>query len=223
MTGIDRQSTRQFFDGVAAQWERLRQTLYGDGVRRAALTAARVEAGMLVADIGTGTGFLAAGALAIGARVIGIDASDEMLRQATEKLTGKDFQGRTGDVEKLPLGDGEVDAVVANMVLHHAPDPAAAVREMARVLKPGGRLVISDTDSHQEDWLREAHHDLWMGFDRVEVARWLFRAGLRNVIVRGTGEACCATESDRTAKITIFLACGIKPAGGGPHQPDTTA
>jgi len=59
MTGIDRQSTREFFDGVAAQWERLRQTLYGEGVRRAALSAARVGPGMIVADIGTGTGFLA--------------------------------------------------------------------------------------------------------------------------------------------------------------------
>ena len=143
-------ATREYFDTVASQWDEMRRTFFGDGVRQAVIRAANVGSSSVVADVGTGTGFLAEAALAAGARVIGIDASQGMLDQVRSRFPSDRFEARAGNVEALPLGGSEADAVIANMVLHHAENAPLAIREMVRVLKPGGMLVISDADEHAE-------------------------------------------------------------------------
>ena len=204
--------TRQYFDGVADKWDGMREAFFGDGVRRSAIAAAEIRPGALVADVGTGTGFLAEAALDAGARVIGVDISDAMLAQVSARLAGKPFEARHGDTQALPLATGEADAVVANMVLHHAMDPQAVIHEMTRILKPGGRLVITDADTHEHEWLRTEQHDRWLGFDRRDVVTWFTEAGLEDVRVGDTGEVCSPTSSGGTrAAITIFLARGRKP------------
>ncbi len=204
---------RQYFDAVADQWDKMRQQFFGEGVRKAAIWGAKLAPGSVVADVGTGTGFLAEAALSAGARVIGIDSSEAMLAQVRQRFANKAFDARAGDVDSLPLQDGEVDAVLANMVLHHAPDPPHAIHEMARALKPGGRLVITDADTHTHEWLRTEQHDRWLGFDRSDIARWFTNAGLQGVTVGDTGELCSPTaKCGEAAAITIFLASGTKPS-----------
>jgi ubiquinone/menaquinone biosynthesis C-methylase UbiE len=203
--------TREYFDGVANRWDEMRRQFFGDGVRCQAIAAAGIAPGMVVADVGIGTGFLAEAALGAGARVIGIDISEAMLAQADAKFEGRPFESRHGGADHLPLRTGEADAVVANMVLHHAPDPAGAIREMARALKPGGRLVVTDADTHTHEWLRTEQHDLWLGFARGEVASWFLDAGLEDVTVGDTQETCCPTSNcGAEAVISIFLARGRK-------------
>jgi ubiquinone/menaquinone biosynthesis C-methylase UbiE len=205
--------TREYFDQVADQWDAMRQKFFGEGVRAAAVGAAHAGPGVRVADVGTGTGFLAEAALDAGADVIGIDISEGMLARVTAKFEGRRFEARLGDTAALPLASGEVDAVVANMVLHHAEDPPAAIREMARALTPGGRLVITDADAHTHEWLRVEQHDRWLGFDRVAVRDWFLEAGLEDVAVGDTREVCSPTsECGTQAAITIFIATGRKPA-----------
>jgi ubiquinone/menaquinone biosynthesis C-methylase UbiE len=209
---MSKDNIREYFDTVAPEWDAMRRTLFGEGVRAAAISAAQISQGSVVADIGTGTGFIAEAALAAGARVIAIDSSEAMLAQVRNRFTGKAIELRVGDVDSLPLQTGEVDAITANMVLHHAPDPAHAIREMARGLKPGGRLVITDADTHTHEWLRTEQHDLWLGFDRAEVKQWFENAGLLDITVLDTGEVCSPTaECGTPAAITIFLARGHKP------------
>jgi ubiquinone/menaquinone biosynthesis C-methylase UbiE len=205
--------TREYFESIAHKWDEMRRTFFGDGVRNAAIVASDLKPSDIVADVGVGTGFLAEGALAAGARVIGIDSSEGMLTQARRRFAEKRFEARAGDIDSLPLSTAEVDVVLANMVLHHAPDPPRAIREMSRVLKPGGRLVITDADTHTHDWLRTEQHDRWLGFERAEIASWFSDAGLVDVTVTGTSELCCPTsECGTKAEITIFLARGIKPS-----------
>jgi ubiquinone/menaquinone biosynthesis C-methylase UbiE len=205
-------NSREYFDDVASRWDEMRRTFFGDGVRRAAIAAGAVASGTLVADVGIGTGFLAEAALDAGARVIGIDISDAMLNEASRKFAGRPFEARSGGADALPLADGEADVVLANMVLHHAPDPARAICEMARALRGGGVLVLTDADTHTHEWLREEQHDLWLGFERPDVAGWFRAAGLVDVSVGDTKEMCTPTSTCGTrAAITIFIARGVKP------------
>jgi ubiquinone/menaquinone biosynthesis C-methylase UbiE len=110
-----------------------------------------------------------------------------------------------------------VDAALANMYLHHCPDPAGAIREMARVLRPGGRLVITDLDRHIHEWMRTEMADEWLGFDRAAVKDWLRAAGLVNVIVDCTSQSCCAaSQADpaAAAAISVFVATGSRRVSG---------
>ena len=84
---------------------------------------------------------------------------------------------------------------------------------MARILKPGGKLVITDADEHEFEFLREEHHDRWLGFKRTDIRTWFEAAGLRDVRVDDAG-TCCEVQStccDDFARIGIFVASGQKP------------
>jgi ubiquinone/menaquinone biosynthesis C-methylase UbiE len=204
--------TREYFDHVAGQWDTMRRQFFGEGVRRAAMAAAGAAPGLTIADVGTGTGFLAEAALDAGARVIGVDLSEGMLQQVRTRFAGRPFEARRSTETSLPLSEHEADAIVANMFLHHAEDPPATIAQLARALKPGGRLVITDADTHTHEWLRTEQHDRWLGFDRADIARWFREAGLEEVTVGDTQEICSPTSNCGTqAAITIFLARGVKP------------
>ncbi len=97
------------------------------------------------------------------------------------------------------------------MYLHHTPDPAAAISELARLLHPGGRLILTDLDTHNQEWMREAMADRWLGFERDEVRTWYTSAGLTDVDVDCVEGKCCADGLDGEAlALSIFVAYGQK-------------
>lgn len=205
-------NSEEYFDQVANQWDRMRQNFFSESVREKALTVAGVQPGQLAADIGAGSGFITEGLLASGLGVIAVDRSGAMLAELKARLGSAEIDCRVGESAALPIADGAVDHAFANMYLHHVESPADAIREMARILKPGGRLVITDLDEHTFAFLRDEHHDRWMGFQRGDVRRWFEEAGLKNVIVDCAGSNCCAQSEtgEASANISIFVAAGEK-------------
>lgn len=214
-----REPVGDYFARVAPEWDRMRQGYYDESVIRAALAVARPDPSWRVADVGTGTAFLARGLAPHVREVVALDASPEMLRVAGENVRREGLGNVTfqlGSIQAFPLPAGGLDAAFGNMVLHHAPDPAAAIREVARVVRPGGMVVLTDLDRHDHEWLAKEMADLWLGFDRDQVRGWFEAAGLTDARVESVGSQCCATSSCGTpAAISIFIASGRKAVGGG--------
>lgn len=206
-------SSKDYFDQVADQWDTMRTAFFSEAVREKACAAAGVRAGQLAADIGAGSGFITEGLLQRGVSVIAVDQSEVMLAEMRRKFAGADLDLRLGQAESLPVADASVDAVFANMYLHHVERPVQAIGEMRRVLKPRGRLVITDLDEHNFEFLRTEQYDRWLGFKRLDVSAWFMQAGLVSVTVDSVGESCCADSScgSQTATVSIFLACGVNP------------
>ena len=202
---------RDYFDQVSSEWDSMRKALYGDEVRDAIVTAASIGPGDIVLDVGAGTGFLTEAASKAAGKVIALDLSKSMTDEAISKLAGRNVEFKIGSVERIPLGDSSVDAVVGNMFLHHCPDPEKAIREMTRVLRPGGRIVFADMQEHEHEWLRTEKADLWLGFDKERISELLQEAGLADVQIERLSACCTTTKDDQRIEIPIFLASGRKP------------
>jgi ArsR family transcriptional regulator len=177
-----RARSESFFDG-AEHWDALRGELFTEAAGYSSLLPL-VRPGLVVADVGTGTGGMLPFLAQVASRIVAIDLSAEMLRRARAKAKAlglREVSFLQGDLGALPLERGAVDAAFAALVLHHAPRPLAALREMARIVKPGGVVVVLDLMSHGLDWLREEQADLWLGFGRDEALDLAARAGLSDL------------------------------------------
>jgi SAM-dependent methyltransferase len=153
------------------------------------------------------------GLLNTGLNVIAIDQSENMLNNMKQKF--KEYNKLTcilGDSDSIPLANNSVDYVFANMFLHHVVDPLLAIKEMHRILKADGKLVITDLDEHNFTFLKTEQQDVWMGFDRNKLEEWFEDAGFKNINIACVGCNCCSDtkESNEKANISIFAAYGIK-------------
>jgi len=184
-----------YFDQVAEEWDHLRAGYFDETTRGAAIEQAGLSPEMVVADVGTGTSFMIQGFAPLVRKVYGFDASTEMLKVAARNLEGFDnVELRQADGLSLPLEDGSLDAIFANMCLHHMPEPPSALKEMARLLRRGGKLILTDLDQHDQEWMPEEMADSWLGFDRMQIDSWL-----REASPEGEG-----------VSIAIFIARGTK-------------
>ena len=140
-----KESARRWFDRRSGGYESGFTSRWRDPVQRASLDALELTAEDRVLDVGCGTGAASRAAAAVAASVTGIDLSPEMIHRAVGLANGiENLTFQVGDAEDLPFADAAFSSVLCSNSFHHYPDPAQAVREMTRVLAPGGRLVIGD-------------------------------------------------------------------------------
>lgn len=201
-----------YFDQVAYEWDDLRAGYFDERVRDAAIERAGLSPEMVVADVGTGTGFMIQGLAPLVKKVYGFDASAEMVKVAARNLEGfSNVELHQADGLALPLEDGTLDVIFANMYLHHIPEPPLALKEMARLLRRGGKLVLIDLDQHKQEWMREEMADSWLGFERKEIENWLREAGFEEVDTECAPTSCCTDSPEgEGVSITIFIARGTK-------------
>ena len=158
-------ATRQFFNAIADDWDQLARDVLGTHDLSGAI-AATVPSGSVAVDLGCGTGEVLERMLPVAGEVIGVDGSARMLDRARHRFVGENVRVslRIGDLEHLPLRDGEADFISINMVLHHLFSPEAALDEARRVLRTKGRLVLTDFDRHENESMRVTYGDRWLGF-----------------------------------------------------------
>ncbi|GFO68960.1 ArsR family transcriptional regulator [Geomonas limicola] len=178
-----RRKSLEFFEGHARQWDSLSRTLLPvpDYQQRLLELVPQVSR---ILEIGVGTGALLPELADKAQQVIGVDHSPAMLEEARRRVLAEGqatIELRLGEMTHLPLSDAGAGCVVANMVLHHASQPLAVLQEMARVLEPGGCVVLADLARHEREWAREQLADQWLGFEEAELAEWFGGAGLEQV------------------------------------------
>ena len=214
----EREATAQsFFEAHAADWDRIRALHVSESdVEAAMLGALGPGPFKFLLDLGTGTGRVLELFADRYERGLGIDVNQAMLtyaRARLEKSGRANAQVRHGDIYDLSLPDACADAVVMHQVLHFMSEPGLAIREAARVLKPGGKLCIADFAPHTLEFLREREAHERLGFPAPLVTAWMADAGL--IAGSTLNLSPKSGEADEQLTVTIWLAAkpeaAVKP------------
>jgi ArsR family transcriptional regulator len=183
-----KEGTRRFFDEIASQWAQLKDEILGDfDIFDELLSGEGSENWKSIADFGCGNGdFLETLTERMpGKKLIGVDYSPAMLQVAKERFQGSISPDlRIGDLEHLPMGDGEIECGVMQLVLHHLPEPGAVIKEVFRVLKGGGVFFFVDFDTHDHRELCTRFGDRWPGFSLESIRSWTGNAGFKERLYR---------------------------------------
>lgn len=172
-----------WFAANAAEWDWMASLEGKAAPVGEAVVAAASQGGVgRLLDIGTGTGQLLERLAPLSASATALDRSPEMLRLARSRLglpEGAAVEMRQGDLAQLPFDDASFDTVLLHQVLHYVEDPAAALLEAARVVAPGGKLIVADYAAHAQEELRDRFRHRRLGFETADLRRWLAAAGLQ--------------------------------------------
>ncbi len=179
-----RAKSQAFFASAAGQWDRLREELFGDTFCLWSVLGL-IDATIVVGDLGCGTGQLSSTIAPYVERVIAVDASEDMLVAARQRLSDAgNVDVRRGELEALPLERGELDVAMLSLVLHYSPDPARALGEVARVVRPGGRVLVVDMLPHDREEYQQQMGHVWLGFSEKQITKFLTGAEFDGVRVR---------------------------------------
>jgi ubiquinone/menaquinone biosynthesis C-methylase UbiE len=178
-----RTKSQAFFASASGQWDHLRAELFGDRFHLHALLAL-IDPGLTVGDLGCGTGQVSELLSPHVASIIAVDGSTDMVQAARRRLkSASHVDVRRGDMAALPIDDELLDVAILALVLHHVPEPARALGEVSRVLKPGGRVLIVDMLPHdREDYHQQMGH-VWLGFSDKTIRKHLEAAGFDTVTI----------------------------------------
>ena len=201
-------AAQKYFREHAAEWDRIRKLHVADAAVEDAIRAALAASPFRsLLDLGTGTGRMLELFGPQIERGLGLDLSLDMLLLARDRLERAGLRHcsvRQGDIYDVPLPDGSFDTVIIHQVLHYLDDGARALKEAARVLRPGGSLLVVDFAPHELEFLREQHAHRRLGFAADTVTQWMSAAGLEPVLHE-------SLAPDRDGKIAVSLWLGRDP------------
>ena len=175
---------RSFFDSMAGRLGK--DYVPGKSWKSLAEALLRLMPPLVIADLGAGDGSFSLLLAAQAKRVIAVDASEKMLevgREQAARAGVANVEFRVGDMEETPIDSASVDAVFFSQSLHHALHPARALDEAARILRPGGKIVILDLAKHRFEEARELYADEWLGFGEAELEEMLVKTRFTDVKV----------------------------------------
>ncbi|PIU05117.1 MULTISPECIES: metalloregulator ArsR/SmtB family transcription factor [Methylobacterium] len=200
-------AAQSFFARIAPKWDSLRSLHVPEATVEAAVLAALGgrPIGNLV-DLGTGTGRMLGFLAPRAVRATGLDSSHAMLSVARANLERAGLSRvelRQGDIHAPPLPSGTFDLVVVHQVLHYLDDPARALREAARLVAPGGRLLVVDFAPHDLEVLREEQAHRRLGFAPDQITGWLTEAGLGDV---AHSDIAPTDGAEHPLTVTLWLA-----------------
>jgi ArsR family transcriptional regulator len=179
-----RATSQAFFASAARQWDTLREGLFGDTFYLWAVLGL-IDPALVVGDLGCGTGQLTQTIAPYVKRVIAVDASTDMLDAARQRLSDAgNVDIRQGELESLPIENGELHAAMLSLVLHYSPEPARALADVARVLGPGGRVLVVDMLPHDREEYQQQMGHVWLGFSEKQINKFLMGAGFSDVRLR---------------------------------------
>jgi len=180
--GRRKEQAQVFFNQVAGRFDRV----YGPGRSWQAFghLLLRMLPAITVADLGAGEGLLSELLARRCKKVIAVDNSEKIVAfgAAKAKKNGlKNLEFRLGNLQNPPIEPNTVDLVILSQALHHAEDPAATLASAAKLLKPGGQILLLDLLAHKFDKARELYGDRWLGFAESDLHRWLEAAGFKKI------------------------------------------
>jgi ubiquinone/menaquinone biosynthesis C-methylase UbiE len=197
-------AAQAYFRAHAAEWDRIRKLHVTDAAVEEAIRAALADKPFRsLLDLGTGTGRMLELFGPEIERGLGLDLSLDMLLLARDRLERaglKNCSVRQGDIYDLPLANDSFDVVILHQVLHFLDDGARAIHEAARVLRPGGRLLVIDFAPHEQEFLREQFAHRRLGFAPETVTQWITASGLDPVLHKSL-----TPEQGSEGKIAVSL------------------
>lgn len=179
-----RDKARAYFDALAGKFGKT----YCPGRSWKALgeTLLKLMPPMVIADLGAGEGTFSQLLAQRAEKVIAVDNSEKMVEFGTKVAKENGYENleyRLGEIEDPPIDSGSVDLAFFSQALHHAEKPEDAIQSAARILKPGGTIVILDLLKHQFEEARELYADRWLGFSELDVFRFLEAAGFSEIAI----------------------------------------
>ncbi|HEX9146804.1 MAG TPA: metalloregulator ArsR/SmtB family transcription factor [Candidatus Binatia bacterium] len=211
--------SRSYFEAVAGDWENIRKSYFDDRVTSIAIEKL-LPHNLVIADVGCGTGSLTFELARFAEKAIGVDLSTEMLRRArglAKERGVRNVEFRMGDALKLPLKSQRVDAAFCVMVLHFLSEPQRAIKELCRVTRAGGSVILVDLVRHNQEWMRAQMAHRWLGFDQGPVEQWLRAAGAETVDYELTGSYAgekMGRNGNQPVEIFVARACLSAPVTG---------